>query len=129
MRDFFFLKTNGKCAKIFFKELQYVEAVDKCVRIVTEKKSYLVLGCLYQVEEWLPPNEFCRIHRSYLVSLRHINEFSNDLVSIVDRELPIGNQYRPNFLDRTDARCAETISNSKGQAKKVLIMEPLNGQG
>jgi DNA-binding LytR/AlgR family response regulator len=119
MKEYFFLKINGKSTKIFFKELQYVEALDKCVRFVTEKKNYMVLGCLYQVEGCLPADDFCRIHRSYIVSLRQIEEFSSDIVSIANVELPIGRQYRSNFLDRTGAQTVETTTNSKEPIKRM----------
>jgi len=121
MRDYFFLKINGKSAKIFFKELQYIEAVDKYVKFVTEKKSYLVCGCLYHVEEWLPIDEFCRVHRSYIVSLRHINEFTNEVIFIADREFPIGKQYRPCFYDKVNVVSAEGNSNSTNKKQQVLV--------
>ena len=61
MRDYFFQKTNGKWVKIFFKELQYIEACDKYVRIVTEEQTHIAHECLYHFEKSLP-EEFCRIH-------------------------------------------------------------------
>jgi len=47
-----------------------------------------------QVEETLPQDRFCRIHRSYIVSINHIKKFNNKTVNVGDKNLPIRDQYR-----------------------------------
>ncbi|HLG41418.1 MAG TPA: LytTR family DNA-binding domain-containing protein, partial [Chitinophagaceae bacterium] len=94
MRDYFFLKVNAKNARIFYTDLLYVEAVDKYVRFVTEKQTYLVLGCMCHVEKKLPPSQFCRINRSCIVSFRHITEFTCEKILIDGNEFTLGKQYR-----------------------------------
>jgi two-component system LytT family response regulator len=121
MRDFLFLKINAKCAKISFNDLQYIEAVDKYARFVTVNQIYLVLGCLYHVEEQLPTDQFCRIHRSYIVSFRHIIEFNHELVSIAGKELPLGKQSRPNFYDKAQIVCADGNTISTPSDKEITI--------
>src|SRR5258706_12266742 len=102
MRDFLFLKNNSKGSQIFYDDLQYVEAVNKYVRFVTVKKAFFVLGSLQHVERRLPPDQFCRISRSYIVSFRHSTDFTSETVFIDGKELPLGKQYKELFLKKAD---------------------------
>ena len=107
MRDYLFLKNNSKCSRIFFNDLQYIEAADKYVRFVTIQKNYLLLGCLSRVEMQLPPDQFCRIHRSYIVSFRHTEEFTSETVLIAGLHLPLARQYKAAFFERAEIICAD----------------------
>jgi len=94
MQDYFFVKNNKKQSKIFFWEILYVEAVKKYILIVTTKKKYLVPGSMCTAERILPTSQFCRIHRSYIISLEHATDFDNETVYIGESFFPIGKQYR-----------------------------------
>jgi len=100
MREFVFIKLGKKFSRVHLSEIIYTEAVKKYVKIVTQKKSYLILGSMSSVEKVLPEDKFCRIHRSYIISLNHITEFDNEVVYIGDKIFPMGIQYRENFYDR-----------------------------
>ncbi len=51
------------------------------------------------VEGMLGKSKFFRIHRSFIVSLDKISSFSNEMVTVGDKELPIGKLYRHSFLE------------------------------
>ena len=78
----------------------YAEADKKYVRIITTKKAYLILSAMGSVEKVLPPNQFCRVHRSYIVSLQYMTDFENDLVYIGDKIFPMGKQYKESLHKR-----------------------------
>lgn len=94
MQDFLFVKDGPNLFQVLYSELQYVESIGRYVRFVTKDKGYLTEGSLYKIEEHLPPNEFCRIHRSYIVSLRHAKHLNAKIVTVGGTELPIGRTYR-----------------------------------
>ncbi len=50
-----------------------------------------------EMEEKLDKGQFLRIHRSFIVSLNHINAFAPERVEVGGKELPIGYSYR-NFV-------------------------------
>jgi DNA-binding LytR/AlgR family response regulator len=91
----FFVKLDGRFQKIRFEDIQYVEAFKNYVRIITSKKIYVVLITLKQMEGVLSSNLFCRIHRSYIVSVSHITAFDQELVYLEGKELPLSTQYHP----------------------------------
>lgn len=122
MRDYLFLKYNSKCLQVFFNDLQYIESVDKYVRFVTTRKTYLVLGCLCHLDKQLPTTLFCRIHRSYIVSFRHTSEFSSETVTIAGRELPLSKQYKTLFFDRAQVIYADGNNNQRAFNRADIIV-------
>jgi len=100
MHDFLFLKLGKKFSKISFSDIMYAEAVKKYVRIVTPKKVHLILSSMCLVEKVLPSSQFCRIHRSYIISLHYMTDFDSEVVYIGDKIFPIGKQHRGILQER-----------------------------
>lgn len=53
-------------------DLQYIEAQDDYVKLFFSKGSYLKQGTMKYYESHLPPNDFVRIHRSYILNLNQL---------------------------------------------------------
>ena len=100
MQDYLFIKLGKKFSKIYFSEIMYAEAVKKYVRIITPKKVYLILASMCSVEKILPATQFCRIHRSYIISLQFTTDFDNDVIYMANKIFPIGKQYKAALLER-----------------------------
>jgi len=94
MAPFFFIRSDGRYIKISTEDILYLESVKNYVRIVTPQKSWLVLMSLRHIEKELPSDVFCRVHRSYVVSLYHIVSFDNEMVQMANKQIPIGNRFR-----------------------------------
>jgi DNA-binding LytR/AlgR family response regulator len=96
MHQFVYFKSNGIYFQVAIPDICYMEAVSKYVKIVTVKKVHLAATSMWCLEKKLPQNLFCRIHRSFMVSLQHISRFDNETVYIdeMTKELPIGKQYK-----------------------------------
>jgi DNA-binding LytR/AlgR family response regulator len=105
MQDSLFIKDGGKLFQVFFSELQYVESAHRYVRFVTADKVYLREGSLNEVENELPADQFCRIHRSYIVSYRHTRQVDARMIIVAGRQLPIGRQYRGILLAKIAMTC------------------------
>jgi DNA-binding LytR/AlgR family response regulator len=99
-QPFFFIRSDGRYIKISFAEILYLESVKNYVRIVTMQKSWLVLMSLRHIEKELPADRFCRVHRSYVVSLYHIVSFDNETVHLEHKQIPIGNRFRQALPER-----------------------------
>ena len=46
------------------------------------------------VEAELPPADFIRVHKSYIVSIKDITAIRKNSVFIKDQEIPVGDTYR-----------------------------------
>ena len=58
----------------------------------------MVLLSMKRIEDWLPDSLFMRIHRSYIINLKKIQEVNkNRIIMGDDVFLPIGDNYRERF--------------------------------
>ncbi|MCI0515340.1 LytTR family DNA-binding domain-containing protein [candidate division KSB1 bacterium] len=70
----FLIKQAGRIVIISCREIQYIQALDDYVEIFVQKDSYLIQHPMNQLELRLNPNQFVRIHRSYIVNLDAIRD-------------------------------------------------------
>ena len=61
------VKDNGLIRIIPEKDIHYVEADDDYVRIYTKAGTYMKKNTLAQIEQQLDPEQFVKVHRSYLI--------------------------------------------------------------
>lgn len=104
--DFIFIKTDGKnkFQKVFLDAILYVESLQNYVCIHTEKQQIITHSSLKNVIESLPENDFIQIHKSYVVSLQHIESTDNFSVFVNGKELPIGATFKDAFFDTIDRK-------------------------
>jgi two-component system, LytTR family, response regulator len=62
------VKDNGKIKIIPVAQVQYLEAADDYVKIITAEGNFLKKKTMQYFEDSLPPQEFIRIHRSYIIN-------------------------------------------------------------
>lgn len=96
--DFIYLRVDRKLVKIILSEVLYIESARDYVRVFTKDKSYITRQTISSVEAMLSGNDFVRIHRSFIISVTQIKSFTNELVEIGNKELPIGKLYRNSFM-------------------------------
>jgi two-component system LytT family response regulator len=66
------VKDNGLIRIIPSQDIQFVEANDDYVKIVTKDGSYLKKSTLSHIEQSLDPQQFIRVHRSYLIPVSQL---------------------------------------------------------
>ncbi|WP_461643431.1 LytR/AlgR family response regulator transcription factor [Labilibaculum euxinus] len=66
------VKSRNKIDVIAIDKIKYFEAQDDYVMIYTNEGRYLKQKTMKYFESHLNPNEFCRIHRTYLVKIDQI---------------------------------------------------------
>ncbi len=66
------VKDNGLIRIIPAGDIFYIEANDDYVKIVTKDGSYLKKSTLSHIEQTLDPQQFVRVHRSYLVPVTQL---------------------------------------------------------
>lgn len=66
------VKDNGLIRIIPAQDIHYLEANDDYVKIVTKDGSYLKKSTLSHIEESLDPQQFVRVHRSYLIPVSQL---------------------------------------------------------
>ena len=104
--DTIFLKTDYRIVKVAISDIRYVEAMSEYLKVWMEgdTKPIITLLSMKKMEERLPQN-FMRIHRSYIINLTKILEVNKNRV-IMDRDtyLPIGDMYKETFQNYLDTK-------------------------
>lgn len=94
MSHHFFIRCDGKYIRINTNDICYMESMENYVRIVTTSKTYMTLISMRQLEKELPASIFCRVHRSFIVSLQYINSFDHQSVYLDTITIPINPIYK-----------------------------------
>ena len=66
------VKDNSMIRIIPAQDIYYVEANDDYIKIFTKEGSYLKKSTLSHIEQTLDPQQFVRVHRSYLVPVTQL---------------------------------------------------------
>ncbi|MBQ8657472.1 MAG: response regulator transcription factor [Prevotella sp.] len=101
-----FVKTDYRMVKINIPDIRYIEGMSEYLRIhlSSEPKPIITLLSMKKMEERLPEN-FMRIHRSYIVNLDAVQEVNkNRIILDADTYLPIGDMYRETFQQYLDTK-------------------------
>lgn len=91
-----FVKSEYKLVKIHFQDIIYIESMDDYIRIHLEgSKPVITLMSLKSFNEKLPPADFFRVHRRYIVAVKKINSVSSKKLLLKNEiEIPVGNTYQ-----------------------------------
>jgi len=100
--EYLFVKTEHRIQKINLADILYVEALQNYVSLNTTAGRIMSLQPLKKIEEQLPGAEFVRVHKSYIVSLRHISSVERSRIFIGDAVIPVGDSYRNGFYKLID---------------------------
>ena len=99
-----FVKTDYRMVKINIPDIRYIEGMSEYLKIYLEgeDKPIITLLSMKKIETRLPEN-FMRIHRSYIVNLHKILEVNKNRI-IMDAEtyLPVGDMYKEAFQQYLD---------------------------
>ena len=95
--DYMFVKSDQKLIRIKFADIEYIEGMKDYVKIFTKEKMIVTLHTMKFFEASLP-NEFLRIHKSYIINLDGIKSIAGNEVELRAIKLPIGNSYKENLM-------------------------------
>jgi DNA-binding LytR/AlgR family response regulator len=101
-QEYIFVKSEYKLVKIDLKDILYIEGLKDYIKIFTGEKPVITLHSMKAIEEKLPPADFFRVHRSYIINIRKIKYVQRNFVSVGDKEIPIGENYRDAFFKLLD---------------------------
>jgi DNA-binding LytR/AlgR family response regulator len=104
--DAIFLKTEYRIIKVSISDIRYVEAMSEYLKVYleSEPKPIVTLLSMKKMEEHLP-DYFMRIHRSYIINLKKIQEVNKSRVILdADTYLPIGDLYREAFNEYLNSK-------------------------
>lgn len=90
LNDHFFININKKLIKIDFNDLCFIEAKGDYVHVKSVHSDYIVHNTLKSISEKLPEELFFKVHRSYVVNLKKIEQIEENSVIINKVTIPVG---------------------------------------
>ncbi|MFA9392934.1 MAG: LytR/AlgR family response regulator transcription factor [Prolixibacteraceae bacterium] len=99
-RDFFFVKSDYRIEKVFYNTILFIEGMRDYRNIQVENRKILTLQTFSDLEKELPKSLFCRVHKSFIVSLNKIDLIERNRIKIKDKLIPISETYKAKFYNR-----------------------------
>jgi DNA-binding LytR/AlgR family response regulator len=98
--EFIFIRDSNIVRKLKLDDILFAEAMGDYVKLYTLQKFYAIHSTMRLVEERLPPGEFLRIHRSFLIAINKIDTLQEGSIVINGKPLPVGDAYRATLNKR-----------------------------
>ncbi len=98
--EYIFLKVEYQLVKVMLKDIIFVEGYKDYVKVHLASKTspLLSLTSLKNMEELLPAQKFMRVHRSYIISLDHIQSITRNSIQIGNTTITVSENYKENFM-------------------------------
>jgi DNA-binding LytR/AlgR family response regulator len=87
--NYFFIKCENQIEKVFYDDLLYAEAMMNYVMLYTNVKKMMVYITIKGLEEQLPSEIFMKVHKSFIVNSKKINNIEGNIIRIGKAEIPI----------------------------------------
>ncbi|NHB67172.1 LytR/AlgR family response regulator transcription factor [Perlabentimonas gracilis] len=97
-----FIKSGNQLVKVWPSEILYIEAAGNYMCFHTRERKVMSLLTMKEVLEMLSSDEFIRIHKSFVISLKHLEAIERHDVVVGGKQIPIGITYREQFLTRVN---------------------------
>lgn len=98
--SFIFIKTEYRLERVDIDDILYIEGMKDYLRIFCTNKKIMTLQSFAKMEESLPANKFCRVHKSFIVAIDKIKSVERGVIVIADQRIPVSNTYKENFFSK-----------------------------
>jgi DNA-binding LytR/AlgR family response regulator len=97
--DYIFIHADYSLMKIMLEDILYIEGLKDYIKIHVRNQKYPIVCRMTMklISEKLPSDEFLRIHKSFIVSLKKIESIRNKKVKIGENHIPLSDSYSEQF--------------------------------
>ena len=99
LSPFIFIKTENRLEKVMINDILFIEGMRDYRRIHTLHKRIMTLQNFGEMEQMLPNELVCRVHKSFMVSLSKIDSVERSRIRIGEEIIPISDTYRSQFFE------------------------------
>lgn len=96
--DHIYIKSSGKFIKVNFTDIIYIEGMKDYLKICTSTSNIVTLQTMNEMERLLPQQQFIRVHKSYIVSLKHIRSIYGNNIETEKLTVPVGINYKERVM-------------------------------
>ncbi|MBD0849232.1 LytR/AlgR family response regulator transcription factor [Maribacter arenosus] len=99
-QEFITVTTDLQKKRIFLHSILWIEAMGDYINIVTTEGDFMVLSTMKAFLEQIPSTKFIRIHRSFIVNVTKIDNWSSTKVEVFGTKLPMSRSYKEELENR-----------------------------
>ncbi|MEM6723037.1 MAG: LytTR family DNA-binding domain-containing protein [Bacteroidota bacterium] len=96
--EYIFIKTENRLEKIALDQILFIEGMRDYRRIHCLDKKLMTLETFGELERLIPPEQLCRVHKSYMVALNKIDSVEKNRIKIGDTLIPLSATYKTRFF-------------------------------
>lgn len=93
-RPYIYLKVLKKMQKVYLDDILYIESLKSYIKVKTVMKEIIAHRPISSIITELPTSKFLRVHRSFLISIDHIDAFSPTEIELKGNKVPVGRKYK-----------------------------------
>ncbi len=98
-KEFIFIKTKYKMQRLSFDDIYYIKGLNNYLILKTSNETIYTIQSFKNFSQILPPENFIRIHKSYIVAIDKIDVIGKNQVFIMGENIPIGESYKQYFFN------------------------------
>lgn len=102
--DYCFVKSEFHLEKVNFSEVLYIEGMGDYLMIHTPTRKIMTLQSFKKAEETFPSENFCRVHKSYIVAIDKIESIERNRIKIGNMLIPVSDSYKKDFFAMIEKR-------------------------
>jgi len=87
--QYIFIKSNLKNHKVYIDNIKWIEALGDYIKVVTDEQHYIVLNTMKSFEKDLPPGQFLRVHKSYIINLKRVKKYTAKFAEVDKNQIPL----------------------------------------
>jgi DNA-binding LytR/AlgR family response regulator len=95
-----FIKSGPQTHRVKVSEILYLEKNGNYITVYRREGNILIRENMGDIFDLLPAADFVRVHKSYVVGIRHISMIEVHQLIVNGEKIPIGSTYRDSLRDR-----------------------------
>lgn len=95
-----FIKSGPQTYQVKLADILYLEKDGNYITVHIKDKHILIRENMSDIFDILPPSDFLRVHKSYVVAIKHIAMIEVHQLIINGEKIPIGSTYRESLRSR-----------------------------
>ena len=96
--DYLFVKTGFQYQKVYYSDILFIKGQGDYLQIVTHNARIMTLQSFKKIMDLLPEEQFMRVHKSYIVAVRHIDIIERNRIKIGSEIIPVSESYGKKFI-------------------------------
>lgn len=101
--DKIFLKSESTFIGLSYDDIYYIQGLGDYVTFNTTEGKVIVYHTFKKLVDLLP-EQFMRIHYSYIVNFEHIKKAGKNEVLLLNKKIPVSKSYKKRVMERIEGR-------------------------